>query len=120
LREEVYDDWASKGLDISALYMQRLVDLCKKNNIKITIAVYPWTNLIMERDLHSKMVVFWADFTKKNNIAFLNYFPDFINDQATSAQVIDKYFLPDDIHWNEQGHELIANEIIKYSNLNNK
>lgn len=112
LKDEVYNDWARHGLEISGIYMQKLVDLCKKNNIKVTIAIYPWTHLIEERDLNSRLVAFWEDFAKKNSISFLNYFPDFIN-EIPSAQVVDKYFFDGDVHWNEEGHKLIANKLIR-------
>lgn len=119
LKEDVYNDWARQGLGISAVYIQKLVDLCKKNNIKVTIAVYPWTNLIEAQDLHSKLVLFWEDFTNRNNIAFLNYFPDFIN-ETPSAQIVDKYFQPGDVHWNEEGHRLIAKKIIVNRNSSDR
>lgn len=112
LQEDVYRDWAKTGLEISENYMQKLVKLCKKNTIRVTLAVYPWYHLIGEKDLHSRMVVFWERFAKEQNIAFLNYFPDFITG-APAAQIIDRYFLPDDIHWNEEGHRLIAEKIIR-------
>jgi len=101
------------GLDISGEYMQKLADLCRSRGIRMTIVVYPWTNLIEAKDLNSKQVTFWADFTRKNKIGFINLFPDFINETPSNI-IIDKYFLPNDIHWNKEGHTLVANSLLSH------
>ena len=41
------------------------MDLCKKNDIDITIAVYPWFQQIYNKDLDSIHVKIWKDFRKK-------------------------------------------------------
>lgn len=119
VKDEVYNDWGRKGLEMSGKYMQRLVDLCKEKSIRVTIVVYPWTNLIEERDLNSRQVTFWKEFTDRNHIGFINLFPSFINETPANV-IVEKYFMPNDIHWNKAGHALIAEVVANYMETNGK
>lgn len=119
LNERVYQEWGEKGVGLAELYMQKLVDLCKANNIKITIAVYPWINEIVRGNVNSRQVRIWREFSDLNSINFINYYPDFFNtslpninnSEKTPFQIVNHYFITGDIHWNENGHRLIANKI---------
>ena len=92
--------------------MKRLCLLCNDHGIKITIAVFPSPYQIRARDINSLQVTFWKSFAKRHNARFINYFPNFINSE-NSDDVIRKYFIPGDVHWNEHGHALIAKKLLK-------
>ena len=113
LDDKVFNDWGKEGLRLSGEYMQRLVDLCKQHGVRMTIVVYPWTNLIEERDLNSRQVVFWREFSARNEIGFIDLFPVFI-DETPAQVVLDAYFIPNDIHWNKAGHKLVAATVLKH------
>jgi len=51
-----------------------------------------------------------------HGISFINYFPLFIN-ATDPEEIIVHYFIKGDVHWNEKGHALIAQELI--TQLNN-
>lgn len=123
LNEEVYKEWGARGVNLAETHMQLLVDLCKANGIKITVAVYPWINEIVQGNNDSRQIHIWHDFSDRNNIDFINYYPDFFNAtlpnvqpaQMTPYHIVNQYFIPGDIHWNENGHRLIADKIrIRY------
>ena len=91
--------------------MKLLKDLCDKNNIKLTIAVYPRFTQIYHNDLDSIQVKIWNKFSQENSINFINYFPHFIDNGLSLEQrmkVIKKYFIPFDHHHNKDGAQLIA------------
>ncbi len=96
--------------------MQLLKNLCDTYNIELVIAVYPHMSQIFHSDLDSKQVKIWRKFSKKNNINFINFFPQFINKDNSKEErikIIKKYFFPFDIHYNKEGNKLIAEYFLK-------
>lgn len=110
--EEIYQKWGEKGLKLAEKNMRELVLLCNQHTVKLTIAVYPWPDQIRRQERESLQVKFWRDFAKKHNIGFIDFFPNFIYSK-NSDEIIEKYFIPGDNHWNENGHALIAKELWK-------
>lgn len=114
--KKLYNAWGKRGLELASANMAKLVSLCATHRIKVTIAVYPWPIQISTRDLNSIQVTFWKDFAMKHSVDFINYFPDFIYGLSPDP-VIGAHFLPQDMHWNERGHKLIARRLL--DNLRN-
>jgi len=108
--DEIYNKWGKQGVNLAIQNMKKLYELCEKNKIKMTIAIYPWNEQIKQKDLECRQVVIWKEFTDKYKINFINYFPEFISGNKTSNK--NKYFIDGDIHWNEKGHKEIAEKII--------
>ena len=107
-----YDEFGKAGLEECARNMQLLANLCRNKNIILTIAVYPWPDQIINHDLNSFQSQFWSNWAKKSGANFINYFPYFIppNSDTTSVHgIIDSYFIPGDVHWNKEGHRIVAN-----------
>lgn len=113
MNEESIRTWSEKGMVYAQENMQKLVDLCRKNNIPVTIVVYPWEIQIYVRDIPSQQEIIWQSFAQKNEIGFLDLFPAFIN-STPFDKVIKSFFLPGDFHWNESGHAFVANEVLNY------
>lgn len=119
--DEVWNDWGKNGVKLEIEWMDKLYKLSKKNNIKMSVAVYPWPVQIQEKDLNSREVTVWRDFTKERGLDFYNFFPIFIATSTPFEKERKLYFLPNDSHWNEAGHEIIAKEwIIQYKKNNKK
>jgi hypothetical protein len=111
-----YKEYGQKGQQQMAFYMNKLNEECKKNNIKLTIAVYPWPNQIYYNDLNSIHVKFWNDWALKSNIDFINFFPFFIKNKQTKAEqqsIINQNYIQNDFHFNKNGNRLIASEFLK-------
>ena len=77
-RARLDNTYSNYGFKESINYMNKLYDLCKENNINLTIAVYPWPTQIYEEDLESKQVKVWYKWSKSKNVKLINYFPKFI------------------------------------------
>lgn len=117
--ESIYKKWGRKGLLLANKNMDLLYQLCKKHKIKMTIAVYPWPHQIAKHDLNSTQIKFWKAFAAKRSIGLINFFPYFINGQK-AEEIINKYYISGDIHWNDAGHRLIADVLYEhYKNMNN-
>ncbi len=113
INDDVYNAYAEKGLKLASKHMTMLADLLKKKNIKLTIAVYPWPDQIFNKDLKSKQVVFWNKWAKNHNVDFINLFPTFIN-ATEPRKIIENYFILGDVHWNKEGHKLIAESVLSH------
>jgi hypothetical protein len=114
--DSYYDAYGKEGLELCKTYMNDLVNLLKAHGVsKISIVVYPWPVQIEHKDINSKQVTFWNDFSKEEDVNFVNMFPTFF-----STQNISDYFLNNDVHWNTKGHQLVANYITNILGYNNQ
>ncbi|MBI4707216.1 MAG: hypothetical protein HY761_04760 [Candidatus Omnitrophica bacterium] len=122
LDDKLYEEFGRRGLEKSRLYMEKLAELARKHNIKMTIAVYPWPAQIFHNDFDSRQVLFWKKFAAEENIGFINYFPCFLKlNKDRPLKTLDEYFLERDMHWNENGNRLIAETFLSYySNKTNE
>lgn len=111
ISDDVYNDYAKKGLESANKHMSALSNLLKQKNIKLSVAVYPWPDQIFNKDLKSKQVTYWENWSKTHNVNFINLFPTFIN-STKPKKIINDYFILGDVHWNKEGHKLIAESVL--------
>jgi len=106
----LYEKWGRRGLQLANENMQQLTDLCRQNNIRMTIVIYPWPSVIEQRSLDDVQVGFWKTFCEKNNLKFIDLYPEFITNEEP-VSVIQRLFIPGDVHWNKEGNKLVAEKI---------
>lgn len=121
LDKDIYERFGKKGLALADKNMTMLIDLLKRNKIKANIVVYPWPAQIYSFDRDSLQVRYWREFSSRHNIAFLDLFPQFIDENRYSGpeEVYSNFFIRGDIHWNTAGHDLVANSIMQFLGTNN-
>ena len=112
--EKIYEKWGRDGMALAKYHMGLLVDLMQEKGIPVTISVYPWPDQIRENDRDSIQEREWQQFCLDKGIGFISYFDDFVRDN--SEEIIGDYFIPGDVHWNEQGHALVYRKLLKYYN----
>ena len=95
--------------------MEKLFDLCEKNNIRLSVGVYPWPGQILHDIEESRQVKIWRNFCVGKCANFYNSFPTFFGLAGSSGRewVIRNYFFYDDMHFNENGNRLIASDFLK-------
>jgi hypothetical protein len=110
-----YDEPISKTQSEMVNNMNQLYELLKKNNIELSLAVYPWPQQLLNNDLDSKHVEMWKNFCVHKCKNFINYFPFFFEEMEKSSfiSVFKKYYFWNDVHFNEEGNKVIANKLIK-------
>ncbi|MCI5144391.1 MAG: SGNH/GDSL hydrolase family protein [Candidatus Electrothrix sp. AR3] len=59
--------------------------------------------------IDSIQVRYWKAWAKEMNVDFMNYFECF-----REYSSLQENFISGDIHWNEQGHQLIADEFLAW------
>jgi hypothetical protein len=109
---EAFDGYGRAGLESMTTYMDRLLALVRARGISLTIAVYPWPGQIMFDTTGSRQVVHWRDWAAKNGAGFVDHFPDFLT--GDRREQVARYFVRGDVHWNEQGHALVARRFLSY------
>jgi hypothetical protein len=107
----LYEKWGRRGLQLAGENMQKLSDLCKQNNIRLTVAIYPWPSVIEQRNLNDLQVGFWKTFCKMNNLQFIDLYPEFITVEEPT-KIIQRLFIPGDVHWNQEGNRLVAESLL--------
>ncbi len=68
--------------------------------------------LVEPGDLESLQVEIWREWAAKHGVPMLDFFPCFIGREPW-REVVDRYFIPGDAHWNELGHRLVAAELLR-------
>ena len=121
--DKYYQEYAVRGKKRMKKYMDKLVQLTNENGIELTVVVYPWPSQIWYEDLNSLHVQIWEEWCNKNNVKFINLFPSFVKVNISDVQkldIISKYFVPYDLHLNQEGNKVIADEFLKqYFNIYN-
>lgn len=105
--EKYFNEFGKGGLALSSGYMDQLYNLLRQHNISLSIAVYPWPDQIIKRDIDSVQVRFWQQWSTKRNVKFIDLFPEFINETEPETMLTEN-FIPGDIHWNAKGHQIMA------------
>ncbi|MCC7048758.1 MAG: hypothetical protein IT562_18730 [Alphaproteobacteria bacterium] len=105
--QDRYDGFGRFGLAKAAAMMDRLVLLLRERLLPLTIVVYPWPDQIVAGDRDSVQVRFWRAWARTRGTGFIDLFPLFL-DGGTPAEVIGRYVIPRDFHWNAAGHAMVA------------
>jgi len=93
--------------------MTKLYEILKEKKIKLSIVIYPWPETIIYDTDKSIFIKTWEDFCKNKCKNFINFIPIFMNLNNNKQLTINKYYINGDIHFNENGHQLIANYLVK-------
>ena len=110
--EEIWRNWGEKGFRLATDNMDKLLKLCRALGVKMTIAVYPWPSEFLNKNFDSRNVKLWKLYCEKNGINFINLYDSFDwTDKPES--IITKYYIPNDMHFNENGHKLLASALLK-------
>ena len=62
--------------------------------------------------------IYWENWSKKNNVKLISLYKYF--DGPDKKEIIKKYFINGDVHWNKKGNLLVAESIKKeiFDNFN--
>ena len=112
---EGYDLGVKKGNQIMVNHMEKLYEILSKNNIKLSLAVYPWPHQLENDVVNSIHVKIWQEFCQNKCEKFINYFPIFFEKMNNSSylETYKKYYFKNDPHFNKMGHKVLAKELIR-------
>ncbi len=103
------------SIDKSVAFLEKINALCQKNNIKLSVGVYPWPGQLLYDTEESRQVKIWRDFCADRCAHFYNSFPTFFKlvEDSSKKAVIGQYYFNGDMHFNESGNKLIATDFLK-------
>tara|TARA_B100000767_G_scaffold275236_1_gene311171 strand:+ start:373 stop:1491 length:1119 start_codon:yes stop_codon:yes gene_type:complete len=109
------DDKINTGITNAIKNMNDLYLILESKNIPLSLAVYPWPGQILYDKQESLQVKIWKDFCISRCKNYINLFPEFFKEIKTSSEkhVIKKYYLKNDVHFNEEGNKKIFNKLIE-------
>ena len=107
-----YEGLVEKGLARTKSEMTLLAQELKKLGVPLTLVVYPWPQQVKAGTRPSRCETEWSRWAQENNAQFVSLFPVFVNKEPGS-QVIAKYYWKNDAHWNEEGHRLVADALLR-------
>ena len=110
--KEIFDAYGAKGLERQKKYLDMLKPLLDKHGVRLSVGVYPWPNHIHYNDIDSIQVKTFSEWCANNGAHFVNLFPPFMKSKDTKS-TIDKYFIANDIHLSEAGHQFIGDELVR-------
>jgi len=111
--EKLYQAWGEKGLAEAGRNMTRLRNFLAARDIPLIVSVYPWPEQIFQRETNSPQVQFWRQWADDQDAHFLDLFPAFINADEPLT-VYQRYFVPCDVHWNQDGHKMVAEKFFDF------
>ena len=114
---DYFDKEGFKGIELSKKYLLKLKDILDQQKIEFTLLIYPWPGQIYRNDNNLTHSNIWGNWASENNINFINlsplFFKEDLNSEENRLKIIDKYYLPGDMHLNKEGHKMIADYLIK-------
>tara|TARA_B100000963_G_scaffold312696_1_gene290264 strand:- start:825 stop:1940 length:1116 start_codon:yes stop_codon:yes gene_type:complete len=110
-----YDEPISKTQAEMIQAMSKLFELLKKNQIKLSLAVYPWPQQLQSDVMNSRHVQMWKNFCEGKCHKFINFFPFFFNEKEKKSflEIYKKYYFWNDVHFNAEGNRIIAQKLLK-------
>ena len=99
--------------------MEKLSNLLKKNNIDLSVAIYPLPGTLKYDVENNKHAQLWNNFCSAKCKKFYDFMPTFFNMQNKEgfSSLYKKIYIRDDVHFNEEGNRIIAESFLKlYSN----
>ena len=95
--------------------MNKIYELLKKNNIKMSVLIYPWPQQLINNVQESNHEKMWSDFCLNKCENFFNLFPIYKQklENSNFIEVYKKYYFWNDVHFNTKGNRIIAQRLIK-------
>ncbi len=110
-----YDYGIDRGIEEQLRLMDEIFQYLDERKIKMSIAVYPWPQTILNDVAYNRHVKIWEKFCKKRCRNFINHYPLFMDDKnvlEAKKNIIRKYYQLGDIHFNIEGHKIIAADFL--------
>ena len=101
--------FGDKEINKSLKFMEMTYELLRKNDIKMSVGIYPWPAQILYDNGQSKIVTLMNNFCMNKCEFFFNNFTDFFDETTfiDKEKIISKYYIEGDVHFNSLGNEKI-------------
>jgi lysophospholipase L1-like esterase len=106
-----------KAKDLSLQMLSEILELCKGNNIQIFIVTIPYVNQVYAPELRTDKFDFRfpqkyiEEFSRTHSVPYLDLLPPLRSFARNSNAEI---YVPEDGHFNDEGHRLVGNLLLNY------
>ena len=89
--------------------------LLQKNNIRLSIAIYPHPAQVLHENNISRHENIWKDFCIDKCHKFINSFETFkkLKKHKDNMSIVVENYIENDVHFNKNGHKIAAYDFIK-------
>lgn len=92
--------------------LEAVLDLSRKHGFALTVVSYPWPDQVLQPNPQTPARETWRKWCEANGVPYISLFEIFWN-AGLPQEVVDRYYIHGDMHWNEAGHALVAKELIR-------
>ena len=106
--------WEENSLESIDFAFENFKDLkyfLKKRKIKLYVVIYPWPLELLDAKIKEKYLNYVKEKFAQNEIDNIIIYDEF--NKGDPAQIIYKYYIPKDIHFNKEGNLVISHRIYK-------
>ena len=107
--------FGDEEINKSLKFMEMTYELLRKNDIKMSVGIYPWPAQILYDNSQSKIVNLMNNFCANKCEFLFNNFTDFFNEMTllSKEKIISKYYIEGDVHFNSLGNEKIFHNFVR-------
>ena len=109
--------WVDKGREDAVFFMNKIFELSKINNFKLSLAVYPWpAQILHDKDTgRTELGKFWENYCKNKCESFINYLDYFhqLKQEIEKEKIVELYYLKNDVHFNQKGNDIILKKLLE-------
>lgn len=108
-----------KSLEKSIKLMENIYDLLEKANIGLSVVIFPQPSQVLYDKQESLHVEIFKNFCEDRCEEFVNLYPLFFKykNSLSDNEIIKKFYLEGDMHFNKEGNKIIAEKILKDVNF---
>jgi len=107
-----YGKYVEQGLAKAKHNMSEIAEFLRTQKTRLTVVVYPWPQQVRVGKLESRAVTEWRNWCRENGADFIDLFPEILG-QGTAQEVLAKYYIRNDAHWNEAGNRLVGEALLR-------
>ena len=95
--------------------MNELHKMLSKKGIALSVGVYPWPDQLLFDSKNSLQSRVWKEFCRNKCKNFYDLFPVFWDEASKHGSIVTvkKYYFVGDVHFNERGNRLLADEVLQ-------
>lgn len=108
-----FENFVEQGLAKARQAMTEIAKFLRERNTQLTVVVYPWPQQVRIGKTESRGVTVWRDWAKQNGAGFIDLYPDILQ-QGSAGEVLVRYYVKNDAHWNEAGNRLVGEALLRH------
>jgi len=108
-----YEKFVEQGLAKAKRTMTEIAEFLRARNTGLTVVVYPWPQQVRVGKTESRGATEWREWAKQNGADFIDLYPDILG-QGPAEEVLAKYYVKNDAHWNEAGNRLVGEALLRH------